>query len=534
MKKTLLAALVAVWAVVPLAAQDIVREYESDDPAYYMDRPRADRYLDVEVWTDHADGEYYIGDNVSIHFRANRDCFIAIYTIDTRGRVNLLFPTSPNEDNFVLGNETYRLPGAGDNYDLVISGPEGMENIQVIASRDRFPIPSWYHNSGLIADWEDRFAYMDYLNGKYFVRYEGQRFAYDRAVVFVNEWEPYYYRPVYYPTYPHWTVAGNIYLDYGWGYSVYVNGVYWGCTPLYIPRIAVGWHTFTVYDPWGFCWENDVHISYYNTVVLNKTVIKTQPSVKSKYRTVRASGYVDPAQNGYPEFAKVKSKADYPSGRVSKNAGTKSTRASTDAQVISKPGKSTMKYARGSTKLVKTDRGFEIDHSIKSSKQQSKYGDAATRARTDHGKTSRITGGSNDATSRGYTRGKATNSRGDASARSRSTTKRSPTDYYQRKSATRKSTGSDYYRKGTNNSGKESSGNYRKSVRSKSSDQTPTYRKSSPSKNSSGNVGKSAPKKSGSGNVSKRSSGSSSGGARKSGGSSSKSSSSKSGGKSKR
>lgn len=513
MQKMLLAALVAVWAVVPAAAQDINREYEPDDPAYFMDRPRADRYLDVEVWTDHADGEYYIGDNITIQFRANRDCFVAIYSIDSRGRVNLLFPTSPNEDNFVLGNETYALPGPRADYDLAVSGPEGTENIQIIASRDRFPIPSWYHNSGLIADWEDRFAYMDYLNGKYFVRYDGQRFSYDRAVIFVNQWEPYYYRPVYYPAYPAWTVAGNIYLDYGWGYSVYVNGIYWGCTPLYIPRIAVGWHTITVYDPWGYCWEDNVHISYYNTVVLNKTVIKTRPSVKSKYRTVQASGYLDPVQHGYPEFAAVKSKADYPSGRVSKSTNSG---ARAEGSVISKPGTATMKYARGSTTLVKTGRGYEIDHSISNGKQ-SKYNDIATRARTDYGKSSKVT--TNRSGNAGYSRGKS----GSGSVQSRGAT-RSPSDYYQRKSATRKS---------TSGSTQGSAGKVRKSVNSKSGSNEPSYRKSPPKNNSSGNVKKSAPSKSSSGNVSKRSSGGSS----KSSSSSGKSSSSSKksgGGKSKR
>jgi hypothetical protein len=318
-------------------------------------------------------------------------------------------------------------------------------------------------------------------------------------------------------------VAGNIYLDYGWGYSVYVNGIYWGCTPLYIPRIAVGWHTITVYDPWGYCWEDNVHISYYNTVVLNKTVIKTRPSVKSKYRTVQASGYLDPVQHGYPEFSSVKSKADYPSGRVSK--GANSGNARTESTIISKPGTATMKYARGSTKLVKTGRGYEIDHSISNGKQ-SKYNDIATRARTDYGKSSRVTTSrSGDA---GYSRGKSSS----GSVQSRGAT-RSPSDYYQRKSATRKSTGSDYYRKGSSGSTQGSSGKVRKSVNSKSGSSSPSYRKSPPKNNSSGNVKKSTPSKSSSGNVSKRSSGGSS----KSGGSSSKSSSSgnkSGGGKSKR
>ena len=152
-----------------------------------MDRVNIDRYLDVEIWTDHSDAEYYVGDNITVHFRVNRDAFVAIYSIDSRGRVSLMYPSDPAEDNFVRGGVTYSLPGPNDDFDLVVSGPEGMENLQIIASRERFPIPNWYNNSGLVFEGDDRHDYMDYLNERYFVRYAGQRFAFDRAVIFVDE-----------------------------------------------------------------------------------------------------------------------------------------------------------------------------------------------------------------------------------------------------------------------------------------------------------------------------------------------------------
>ncbi|MEE8576657.1 MAG: DUF4384 domain-containing protein, partial [candidate division Zixibacteria bacterium] len=106
----LMTMLVILAAPIAFAQQ---RAYESDrQPEQYFDadRSRSDRYLDVEVWPTQGDGDYYIGDEVSFRFRANRDCFVAIYSIDSRGKVNLLFPTEPGEDNFVIGGEMYRLP----------------------------------------------------------------------------------------------------------------------------------------------------------------------------------------------------------------------------------------------------------------------------------------------------------------------------------------------------------------------------------------------------------------------------------------
>ena len=314
----------------------------------YFDRLKIDRYLDVEVWTNHSDNEFYEGDNIVINFRANRDAFVAIYSIDSRGRVNLLFPTAFGDDNYVQGGVTYSLPDGGDDFDLVVSGPEGVENIQAIASRERFPIPEWYPTSGLVFDWDDRLEYMDYINGQYFVRYTGQRFAFDRTSIYINEWEPEYYRPVYYPHYPNWSVCGNVYIDYPWGSTVYINGVYWGVTPLYIPRIYVGWHTFTVYDYYGYCWEYPVHITRYNTVILDRTIVVTSPTVVSKYKSVRTVGYRDPITSGYPKF-KTKTVVTSSKPALKRTTVTKTT----TTKMLSK------KYVKGTAKVVKTDRGFE-------------------------------------------------------------------------------------------------------------------------------------------------------------------------------
>ncbi len=338
-------------------ADNVTRVYDNGG---YEERARIDRYLDVEIWTNHADDEFYEGDNIVISFRTNRDAFVAIYSIDTRGRVNMLFPSDPQQDNFVYGGVTYRLPGGDDDFDLVITGPEGVENIQAIASRERFPIPDWYPTSGLICDEEDRHDFMDYLNNRYFVRYDGQRFAYDRLAIYVDEWEPYYFRPVYYPVYPTWTVCGNIYIDYPLGATVYIDGIYWGCTPIYIPRIFVGWHTFTIYDAYGYCWESDIHVTRYNTVVLGYDIVRPSPRVVSKYKEVRYVGYRDPVKNGYPDYQKKYKKILAVSAPVSSKASMKErivgSKKKGDVPLTLAASK---KYLRGEGKLVKTERGYE-------------------------------------------------------------------------------------------------------------------------------------------------------------------------------
>ncbi len=354
-----------------------------DDEYQYTDRSRIDRYLDVEVWTNHSDGEYYEGDNIVISYRANRDAFVAIYSIDTRGRVDLLFPSAPDQDNFIRGGVSYRLPSGLDDFDLAVTGPEGAENIQVIASRERFPIPDWYPTSGLICDWDDRHDYMDYLNNRYFVRYDGQRFAYDRTAIYVDEWEPYYFQPVYYPAYPSWTVCGNVYIDYPIGASVYINGIYWGCAPLYIPRIYVGWHTITIYDYYGYCWESDFHVTRYHTVVLGHEVIRTSQTGVSKYKEVRYAGYRNPVANGYPQYKQQRS-------AIMKAASVVSKAAVADDFLVSKKTEAFLsghkKYARGNTKIVKTERGLETTGSVYGVTKSNKNAEGSHSRTTSMGK----------------------------------------------------------------------------------------------------------------------------------------------------
>ncbi len=341
------------------------------------DRIRIDRYLDVEIWSDHSDGEYYEGDRVTLFYRVNRDAFVVIYSIDSRGRVNMLFPSNPGQDNFVSGGETHRLPGGHDDYDLVVSGPEGVENIQIIASRERFTIPDWYPNSGLIAETDDVHDYMDWLNDRYFVKYEGQRFAFDRTALYINEWERTYFRPIYRPYYPSWTVSGNIYFDYWYGSSIYIDGIYWGCAPLYIPRIYVGWHTFTVYDRHGHVWEYDHHVSRYSTVVFDYTIINTSPQVRSKYKKVRAAGYRVPTSAGYPNYKK-EVKAIKSSGAWKTKSYTQSGSQTTVSKKSQFVYSGTKKFVRGSGSEAAIGKSKVYKRSYESYRKSS--GDSKTTA----------------------------------------------------------------------------------------------------------------------------------------------------------
>ncbi len=204
--------------------------------------------LDVDIWTDKDDGSnYYEGDDITIYFRASRDCYVTIYDLDTRGNVNLLFPADPRDRNLIRGDEIYMIPDRGDNYQLTLEGPPGNETIQIVATTDYHAVPDW---RGPMSVYDDDWGFKYDGDNDDFVRRVNRRYfpddqcAVDQVAFYVAP--RYYYQPEKNDCYGD---CGQVYIDYPDGCEVYVNGVFFGYAPLYVPSIYLGRHRVTVY--WG-------------------------------------------------------------------------------------------------------------------------------------------------------------------------------------------------------------------------------------------------------------------------------------------
>ncbi len=236
MKRLLIfSALLALVMASSLAAQSTLR--------------RTYRDLNVDVWTDHDDGTNYSeGDNITIYFRASQDAYVTIYDLDSRGNVNLIFPPNPGDNNYVQAGEVYQVPDPNADYSLTLEGPPGNENIQMIASTDFYPVPDWQGPVSVYDDiWGfkydgDNDRFISDVNEKYF---SGDSFAFDHVNFYVAP--KYYYRPDRADCVGG--DCGQAYIDYPDGCEVYVDGVFYGYAPLYVPGIYLGRHRVTVY--WG-------------------------------------------------------------------------------------------------------------------------------------------------------------------------------------------------------------------------------------------------------------------------------------------
>jgi len=100
-------------------------------PAFY--RPR------VELWTNRGDAAVYTrGERVRVYFKLDRDAFVTIFRVDTDGRVRVLFPREPWDDNFARGGRDFEIEGRSSNDAFAIDDYPGVGYLFAIASADAF------------------------------------------------------------------------------------------------------------------------------------------------------------------------------------------------------------------------------------------------------------------------------------------------------------------------------------------------------------------------------------------------------------
>src|SRR6266700_4112410 len=74
--------------------------------ALSSDRPR------IELWTNRGEGaDVTRGERVRLYFRLDQDAYVTIFRVDTDGRIRVLFPRDPWEDNFARGGRDLEVDG---------------------------------------------------------------------------------------------------------------------------------------------------------------------------------------------------------------------------------------------------------------------------------------------------------------------------------------------------------------------------------------------------------------------------------------
>jgi hypothetical protein len=111
-------------------------------PSYAIPRlPHAgepsDRSPGIRVWVEGAD-LFHRGDRVRVYYRTERDAYVTIFRVDTDGRVQVLFPRSPEGENLGYAGATYAVSAFDRGDAFYVDDDPGIGYIFGVASADPF------------------------------------------------------------------------------------------------------------------------------------------------------------------------------------------------------------------------------------------------------------------------------------------------------------------------------------------------------------------------------------------------------------
>ena len=116
-----------------LAGKDKLQELAGLNPALFLSNKESS--LKIELGLDRPEHSTYEQMSaMKIVFSVNQDCYMTIYSIDSAGKVTLLYPNSYHRDNYIHSGVTHSIPSAYDGFDFTVSGVGGLESIIAIAS----------------------------------------------------------------------------------------------------------------------------------------------------------------------------------------------------------------------------------------------------------------------------------------------------------------------------------------------------------------------------------------------------------------
>ncbi len=80
----------------------------------------------IRIWMS-SDRQYEPGDKARVQVETRDDGYVLVLNRDSDGRLRVLFPLDPKEDNFVKGGHRYEIRGRGDHESFLAGGPgDGM------------------------------------------------------------------------------------------------------------------------------------------------------------------------------------------------------------------------------------------------------------------------------------------------------------------------------------------------------------------------------------------------------------------------
>lgn len=95
--------------------------------------------LDVQVWVNRdANGQgnpvYRKGEQLSVGLKTNQDAYVYLFNVNANGQIDLFFPNTFEESNFVQAGVTRVFPSQNAKYNFTVGGPNGQDRLLALAS----------------------------------------------------------------------------------------------------------------------------------------------------------------------------------------------------------------------------------------------------------------------------------------------------------------------------------------------------------------------------------------------------------------
>jgi hypothetical protein len=206
--------------VLPLAAD---RTAASDPP--------------IHVWLN-SDGDYTFGDRAKVYAKSAGDGYLVVLRADVDGRVRVLFPIDPQDDQRIAGGKKYELKGRGGREAFVAEDTLGQGTVLAAYSKTPFRFEEFekgghWNSAALSGSVQDMKADPETQLRDIVQRMQagGERFEYDFSTYVVQP-PPRYVRSLY----------PDPYID-GFGWWGYGFGPRFGAGWWLVPRYRVGFQT---------------------------------------------------------------------------------------------------------------------------------------------------------------------------------------------------------------------------------------------------------------------------------------------------
>jgi len=99
----------------------------------------------IKFWADRGQEvsrvpSYRVGETVTLHFEAEKDCHVTIFDFTTSGSIHVLFPNAFMRDNAVKAGRVYTLPDAQAGFRIRVGDPPGIEKLKLFATTKDIPL----------------------------------------------------------------------------------------------------------------------------------------------------------------------------------------------------------------------------------------------------------------------------------------------------------------------------------------------------------------------------------------------------------